>query len=110
MLTLRPPGKFEPGEAEINRHLALALFLQPVGIDAGQCTHEGRFAVIDVPGGADDEGALFGRDAGLLAAHTLLRLVASTPAQGVGRDDGGRSECTLRVGPPCTGTIATNTR
>ena len=46
-------GEFHPGEAEVDGHLALALLLEPVGVDAGQGPDERRFAVVDVAGGGD---------------------------------------------------------
>jgi hypothetical protein len=49
-------GQLEAREAEVDRHPALLLLLEPVGIDAGQHFHERRLAVVDVPGGADDDG------------------------------------------------------
>ena len=45
-------------EPEIDGDPALLLLLQAVGIGAGQRAHERALAVIDVAGGADDEGAL----------------------------------------------------
>ena len=44
----------EPRKAEIDRHLALAFFFEPIGMSAGEGLHQRRFAVIDVAGGADD--------------------------------------------------------
>ncbi|GBD18617.1 hypothetical protein HRbin27_01115 [bacterium HR27] len=49
-----------PGEAEVDGHLALFFFPQPIGIDAGECFHQRRLPVVDVTGGTDDVG---------LAAH-----------------------------------------
>jgi hypothetical protein len=45
----------EVREAEIDRDAALALLLQPIGVDAGQRLDERRLAVVDVAGGADDD-------------------------------------------------------
>ncbi len=47
-------GETEPGKAEIERHLALFLFFQPVGIDAGERLHQRRFSVVYVARRADD--------------------------------------------------------
>jgi len=47
-------GEREPGEAQVNRHLPLLLLAQAIGVDAGEGVDEGGFAVIYVPGGADD--------------------------------------------------------
>src|SRR5579875_235216 len=45
----------QPGEAEVDRHAALAFLAQPVGVDTGQRLYERRFAVVDVSSGADHE-------------------------------------------------------
>jgi len=42
--------------AKLDRNSARLLFLQAVGIDAGQRPHQRRLAVIDMPRGADDHG------------------------------------------------------
>ena len=42
-----------PGEAQVDGHLALLLFPQPVGVDPGQGQHQGRFAMIHMAGGPD---------------------------------------------------------
>ncbi len=52
-LARRRPGTMR--EAEIDRDAARLFFLQPVGIDAGQRSHQRALAVIDVARGADDE-------------------------------------------------------
>ena len=44
------------GEAEVDGDAARLLFLQAIGIGAGQRPHQRALAVIDVPGGADDDG------------------------------------------------------
>ena len=44
-------------KAEVDRNTARFLFLEAVGIDAGERPHQRRFAVIDVSGGADDHDA-----------------------------------------------------
>ena len=43
------------GEAQVDGDAPLLLFLQPVGVGAGERAHEGALAVVDVAGGADDE-------------------------------------------------------
>ena len=48
--------EFEVREAEIDGDPAAFFLFQTVGIDAGQGFHQGGFSVIDVPGGADDDG------------------------------------------------------
>ena len=44
----------EVREAEVDRDAALALLLEPVGVDPGQRFDQRRLAVIDVAGGAED--------------------------------------------------------
>ncbi len=48
-------GQLEPGEAEVDGHAPVLLLLEAVGVDAGERPHQGRFAVVDVAGGTDDE-------------------------------------------------------
>ncbi len=50
-------GERQVREAEIDRDPALLLFLQPVGIDSGESADERGLAVVDVPRGADHDGA-----------------------------------------------------
>ena len=52
----RAAGKFEVGEADVDGDAAALFFLQAVGVDAGQRLDQRGFAVVDVPGGADDDG------------------------------------------------------
>ena len=49
-------GKFEVREADVDGDAAALFFFEPVGIDAGQGFDQRGLAVIDVPGGADDDG------------------------------------------------------
>ena len=51
--------EFKVREAQINRYSATFFFLQPVGVDAGQCLDQRGFAVINVAGGTDDDGFHF---------------------------------------------------
>jgi hypothetical protein len=51
---LDPVRQPQPGEAEVDGHAALLLLLEPVGVDAGEGADEGRLAVVDVAGRADD--------------------------------------------------------
>ena len=51
-----PSGSVSSAKAQVDRDAALLLFLEAVGILAGQRFDERRLAVIDVPGRADDEG------------------------------------------------------
>ena len=44
------------GEAEIDRYAARLLFLEAIGVDAGERAHQRGLAVIDVARGADDHG------------------------------------------------------
>ena len=52
-----PVGELERGEAQVDRHAALALFLEPIRVDARERAHERRLAVVDVSGGSNDNGA-----------------------------------------------------
>ena len=45
----------EVGKAEVDRHAPALLFFQPIRVDPGEGFDEGALAVVDVPGGADDE-------------------------------------------------------
>ena len=47
----------EVGEPQVDRDPPLLLFLQAVGVYAGQGAHEGALPVVDVTGRADDQGA-----------------------------------------------------
>jgi hypothetical protein len=46
------------GEAEIDGDAARLLFLQPIGVGAGQRLHQRALAVVDVPARSDDDGLL----------------------------------------------------
>jgi hypothetical protein len=48
-------GQGEPGEAEIDRHLARLFLGETIRVDAGQGLDEGRLAVIDVARGPNHE-------------------------------------------------------
>ena len=49
-------GEFEVGKADVDGDAAPLFFFEAVGIDAGQGFHQRRLAVIDMSGGADDDG------------------------------------------------------
>ena len=49
-------GQREVGVADVDRHPAAALLGQAVGVDPGQRPEQRRLAVVDVAGGADDDG------------------------------------------------------
>ena len=51
-----PIGQRQVGVAQLDADAALLLLFEPVGVGAGQRAHQGGFAVVDVPGGADDHG------------------------------------------------------
>ena len=51
-----PIGQRQVGVAQLDGDAALLLLFEPVGVGAGQRAHQGGFAVVDVPGGADDHG------------------------------------------------------
>ena len=46
-------GEAQPGESKVNGQPPLLLLAEPVRVDASQRLDEGRFAMINVPGGAD---------------------------------------------------------
>ena len=49
-------GERQVGVADVDRHPAPPLLGQPVGVDPGQRPEQRRLAVVDVPGGPDDDG------------------------------------------------------
>ena len=50
-----PGRQREVGKPQLDGDAPLLFFLQPVGIDAGERLNQRRLAVVDVPGGAEDE-------------------------------------------------------
>ena len=54
-------GRFEVGKADVDGDAAPLLFFEAIGIDAGERFDQRGLAVVDVPGGADDDG-LHGSD------------------------------------------------
>src|SRR2546430_14192691 len=50
-------GQLQIGEAEVDGHATALLLLEPVGIDLRQRFDQRRFAMVDMTGGADHEGA-----------------------------------------------------
>ena len=48
--------ELEVRKAQVDGDAAALLFRQAVGVDAGQRLHQRGFAVVDVPGGPDDDG------------------------------------------------------
>jgi hypothetical protein len=51
---------FGEGEAEVDGHAARLFLGQAVGVDAGEGVDEGGLAVVDMAGGAEDEGTKHG--------------------------------------------------
>ena len=49
------PRQFQVGEAELDGNAARLLLLQAVRVDAGQRLHQRGLAVIDMPGGAENQ-------------------------------------------------------
>src|SRR5215472_10793989 len=47
-------GQCEKGEPEIDGNSALLLFLETIGLLAGECANQGRLAMVDMTGGAND--------------------------------------------------------
>ena len=52
---LRPVGERQPGVADVDRHAARPLLGEAVGVDPRERAQERRLAVVDVPGGAEDD-------------------------------------------------------
>ena len=73
-------GEANPGEAQINCHLAAKLFRKPIGIDPAQFFHQCRLAVVDVARGTDDPHLLSAADRAavqeVFAALNAARLIA----------------------------------
>ncbi len=49
-------GKLKVGEADVDGDAAALFLRQAVGVDAGQRLDQRGFSVVDMPGGADDDG------------------------------------------------------
>ena len=54
-LDREPVGLLQEREAEVDRDAARLLLRQPVGVGAGERLDQRGLAVVDVPGGADDD-------------------------------------------------------
>ena len=50
----------QAGEAEVDRDAPLLLLFPAVAVDAGQCTHQARLAVVDVAGRANHDTTKIG--------------------------------------------------
>ena len=61
--------ELEGREAELDRDPARALLRQPVGVDPGERAHERGLPVVDVAGGAEDEGRHGALPASWLPTH-----------------------------------------
>lgn len=48
-------GEAEVSKAKLDSDSALLFFGQTVGVDSGQCLHEGGLSVVNVAGGSEDE-------------------------------------------------------
>ena len=53
------PSEFKVCKAEVNRYSAAFFFDKSVGVNAGQRLYQRGFPVINVAGGADDDGFHF---------------------------------------------------
>ncbi len=65
--------KFEVGKPDVNRDAAPLLFFEAVGVNAGQGFHQRSLAVIDMSGGADDDGFHLRQYRRVCGADTLVR-------------------------------------
>ena len=69
----------EPGEAQVNRHLAALLFGKPVRVDAAQLFDQRGFAVVDMTGCPDNAhglGAAQSVDAGAVVAPGAVGILS----------------------------------
>ena len=57
------------GKAQVDGHAALFLFLEPVGLAAGERLHQRRLAVVDVPGRAEGDVVGWSETWSLAARH-----------------------------------------
>ena len=59
-------GEGAGGVAEVDRHAALLLLLEPVGVAAGQGLYQRGLAVVDVAGRAEGDVDLLHEDASIV--------------------------------------------
>ena len=78
------PGHRQIGEAEVDGDAAPLLLRQPVGVGSRQRPDQGRLAVVDVAGGADDHAAPPGSGAAARRSASA-RPSASLAPRAVGR-------------------------
>jgi hypothetical protein len=52
---LEAAGETQVRESEVDGHAAALLFGKTIGVDPGESRDQGRLAVVDVAGSADDE-------------------------------------------------------
>ena len=85
-----PGGKRPVRESQIDGDAALLLFLETVGVDAGEAADERRLAVIDVPRGSDHDRTHEGRVARRGRGGSRLRGPGASPRSVHSRGRGGR--------------------
>src|SRR5260370_19265141 len=87
---LTPIAQVRVGVAEIDGDAARLLFLQAIGIDAGERLHQRGLAVVDMTCGADDHGASCPSCAANAASSSSVRKSSSSvpssmrPITGIG--------------------------
>ena len=67
-------GEFEVSKTDIDRNAAPLFFFEAVGINAGQRFDERGFSVIDMSGGADDDGLHLRQYRRMRGGHSVRRL------------------------------------
>ena len=81
-------GRRHVGEAEVDGDAARLLFLEPVGVDAGEGADERGLAVVDVTGGADDHASGSGSGSGSSASRRARAASSVESASSAGRRKG----------------------
>src|SRR5207245_10797689 len=76
-------GQVHVSKAEIDGHPSALLLFQAVGVDAGQGLDQARLAMLDVAGGADDEGSGRLQRVNRTAAITAGGILASSSGSAV---------------------------
>src|SRR6516225_7013944 len=74
----RGTGQIEMRESDVDGNAAPLLFLQPIGVDAGQCLDQCGLPVIDVAGGTDNGGL---HRKGIILDESTPRLPSDAPGR-----------------------------